>query len=174
MARQNLLDSLNPDQAASVLMRLARADPAIAARADAIARDLLGSIDSEDIADTVCRDLSALRIEDVWDTSGRTRYGYIHPSDRADEMLDEVIDSYKEEMMAYLQRGMPEESRAYCAGILRGIREFQRRSASALKDETPDYCDSAFASVQEGWEEAVDDPGQVRLLAAYLEEEDLL
>ena len=38
MARQNLLDSLNPDQAASVLMRLARADPAIAARAEAIAR----------------------------------------------------------------------------------------------------------------------------------------
>jgi len=40
MARQNLLDSLNPDQAASVLMRLARADPVIAARAEAIARDL--------------------------------------------------------------------------------------------------------------------------------------
>jgi len=69
---------------------------------------------------------------------------------------------------------MPEESRAYCAGILRGIREFQRRSASALKDETPDYCDSAFASIREEWEEAVDDPGQVRLLASYLEEEDLL
>lgn len=69
---------------------------------------------------------------------------------------------------------MPEESRAYCAGILRGIREFQHHSASALKDETPDYCDSAFASVQEEWEEAVGDPGQVRLLAIYLEEEDLL
>ncbi len=77
MARQNLLDSLNPDQAASVLMRLARADPAIAARAEAIARDLLGSIDSADIANTLCRDLSALRIEDVWDTSGRTRW--LHP-----------------------------------------------------------------------------------------------
>ena len=79
-------------------MRLARADPVIAARAEAIARDLPGSIDSEDIADTLCRELSALRIEDVRDTSGRTRYGYIHPSKRADEMLDEVIDSYKEEM----------------------------------------------------------------------------
>ncbi|MFA7162190.1 MAG: hypothetical protein WC083_06435 [Candidatus Methanomethylophilaceae archaeon] len=76
--------------------------------------------------------------------------------------------------MTHLQRGMPEESRIYCAGILRGIREFQNHSTSALKDETPDYCDSAFASVQEEWGEAVDDPGQVRLLAAYLEEEDLL
>ena len=173
MARQNLLDSLNPDQAASVLMRLARADPAIAARADAIARDLLGSIDSEDIADTVCRDLSALRIEDVWDTSGRTRYGYIHPSERADEMLDEVIDSYKEEMMAYLRHGMPEESRAYCAGILRGI-----RSSSAARIGTQGrntrLLRQRLRIVREEWEEAVDDPGQVRLLAAYLEEEDLL
>ncbi|MFY1644187.1 hypothetical protein ACK11Z_10680 [Methanoculleus bourgensis] len=88
-------------------------------------------------------------------------------------MMDEVIESYKEEMLRYLRRGMLEESRIYCSGILLGLRKFQRDSRSDLLEEAPDYCDDTFESIREEWEEAVDDAGQVHLLARFIEEEGL-
>ena len=168
-----LLDTLSADQAQSVLMRLVRGDPDLAARARAIARDLLKAIDSEGIADAVCTALSALKIEDVWETSGRTRHGYIYPSERAWEMLDEALEPHKREMMTYLRRGMPEESRMYCSGILLGLRRFQYHSRSDLLEEAPDYCDDTFEVIREEWEEAVGDDEQVRLLARFIAEEGL-
>ncbi|WP_214021268.1 hypothetical protein [Methanoculleus sp.] len=168
-----LLDSLSAEQAHAVLARLIRDDPALTARAEGVARDLLRIVDSEKIADSLAGDLA--EIEDVWETSGRTHDGgYLYPSERAWKMMDEVVASYKEEMTAYLRRGMADESRLFCTGILLGIRRFERDSGSALLDEVPDYCDDAFSSVREEWEAAVGDPGQVRLLARFLEEKGLL
>ncbi len=125
------------------------------------------------IADSLSRELSSIRIEEVWDTSGRTRDGYIDPSERAWEMLDDVLEPYRDEMMTYLQRGMAEESRLYCAGILIGIRRFQKRPGSDLIDEAPDYCNNTFDTIREEWEEAAGDAEQVRLLARFIEEEGL-
>ncbi|NQS73619.1 MAG: hypothetical protein HQP72_04375 [Methanoculleus sp.] len=160
-----LLATLSADQAHSVLMRLVYDDPALAARAEEVARDLLEYVDSTAIADILCYELSTLKIEDVWDTSGRTRDGYIDPSDRAWEMLDEVLE--------YLRRGMPDESRIYALGILLGIRKFQNNSGSALLEEVPDYGDDTLELVREEWEEAVGDDEQVRLFADELREEGL-
>ncbi len=165
-----LLDSLSVDQARFVLARLISNDPALAARAEGFARDLLQIVDSEEIAGIVSDELSSLEIEEVWKTSGRRRDGYIDPSERAWEMLDEVLESHKDEMMTYLRRGMVEESRLYCSGILLGIRRFQKGSGSALLDEAPDYCNDTFCSVREEWEKAVGDAGQARLLARFIEE----
>lgn len=160
-----LLATLSADQAHAVLMRLVYDDPALAARAEEVARDLLEYVDSTAIADILCCELSTLKIEDVWDTSGRTRDGYIDPSDRAWEMLDEVLE--------YLRRGMPDESRIYALGILLGIRKFQNNSGSALLEEVPDYGDDTLELVREEWEEAVGDDEQVRLFADELREEGL-
>jgi|GEM_PF-676328 len=170
-----LLDSLSAEQTQAVLARLICDDPALAARAEGVARDFLRIVDSEKIAGSLAGDLAEIEIEDVWKTSGRTRDGgYLYPSERAWEMMDEVVAPYKEEMTAYLRRGMTDESRLSCAGILLGIRRFERNSDSELFDEVPDYCDDAFSSIREEWEADVGDPGQVRLLARFLEEKGLL
>lgn len=168
-----LLDSLNDYQAQLVLARLIYGDPALTARAEDCARDILQIVDSEEIADSLSHELSSVSIEEVWDTSGRTRTGYVDSSERAWEMLDDVLEPYRDEMMAYLQRGMAEESRLYCAGILLGIRRFQKSPGSGILDEVPDYCNSTFDTVLEEWEEAVGDAEQVRLLARFIEEEGL-
>jgi len=170
-----LLDSLCAEQAQQVLYLLVRGDPAIAARAEGLARALLGAVHVEGVADSLAEDLSGPAIEDVWDTSGRTRdRGYVYPSERAWEMMDDVVAPYQDEMMAYLRRGMAEQSRLYCAGILIGLRRFQQDSDSALLDEVPDYCGETIDTVREEWESAVADAGQVKLLARFLEEKGLL
>jgi len=75
--------------------------------------------------------------------------------------------------MLYLKRGMVEESRLCCAGILLGIRRFEQDSGSDLLEEAPDYCNETFDSVREEWEKAVGDAAQVRLLARFIEEKGL-
>ena len=170
-----LLDSLSAEQAQDVLAQFIRDDPTLASRAEGVARDVLRIVGSEEIADSLAGDLAGIEIEDVWKTSGRTHDGgYLYPSERAWEMMDEIVAPYKEEMAAYLRRGMADESRLFCAGILLGIRRFEQDSGSALLDEAPDYCDDAFSSIREEWETAVGDPGQVRLLARLLEEKGFL
>ncbi len=168
-----LLDSLSVDQARFVLARLIGDDPALAARAEGIARDVLRMVDTEGVAESVASDLSCIDIEEVWETSGRRRDGYVYPSERAWEMLDDALEPHKGEMMAYLKRGMVEESRLCCAGILLGIRRFQKTSRSGILEEAPDYCNETFDSVREEWEKAVGDAAQVRLLARFIEEKGL-
>lgn len=169
-----LLDSLSAGQAQGVFARLVRADPALAARAEGVARDLLQAVDAEAVAASLAADLARIAIEDVWKTSGRTRGGYLYPSERAWEMMDEVVAPYTAEMTAYLRRGMADASRLYCAGILLGIRQFEQESGSELLEEVPDYCDDAFSTIREEWEEGVGDVGQADLLARFLEEMGLL
>ncbi|MDN7025441.1 hypothetical protein FGU65_11130 [Methanoculleus sp. FWC-SCC1] len=170
-----LLDSLSAEQAAIVLAQLVRADPALAVRAEDVARDLLQAVDAEAVAASLAADLARIAIEDVWKTSGRIRDGgYLYPSERAWEMMDEVVAPYTAEMAACLRRGMVDASRLYCAGILLGIRQFERESGSALLEEEPDYCDDAFYTIREEWEEAVGDADQADLLARFLEEKGLL
>ncbi len=65
-----LLDSLSLEHMRFVLFHLVRNDPAIAARAEDIARTILGGVDSEKVADMLAEELSCLAIEDVWDLSG--------------------------------------------------------------------------------------------------------
>ena len=44
------------------------------------------------IADEVFYELDSLEVEDVWDQSGSTRYGYVDPNEKAWEMLEDAIE----------------------------------------------------------------------------------
>jgi hypothetical protein len=169
-----LLDSLAPEQAQHVLYHLVRTDPAIAARAEDIADTLLSDVCSDSVAEMLACDLSCLAIEDVWANSGRTRDGdYVDTTDCAWEMMDEVVSSYTDEMMAYMDRDMPDESRHYCLGILIGLRHI-REEDTPLCVEVPDFCSDTFDIVREEWEKAIHDTEQIALLARALKEKELV
>jgi len=164
-----LLDTLHPEESKQILMQLVRASPEIAEKAEALARELLVGIDIETIAENLADELNIPEIEEVWDTSGRTRDGYIHPDERAYEILEEILDRYISEMNTYLRRGMVDQSREYCAGIILGIRRFCQESNSGLLDELPDFEEEA-GYVQVKWEETVADERQIQLLEESLKE----
>ena len=150
-------------------MHLVRFSPDIAARAEELAQEFLEDVESEKIAESLADDLSSPEIEDVWETSGRTRYGYIEPCERAYEILEEILYDYNKEMNTYLKRGMTDQSREYCAGIVLGIKRFCEESDSGLLDEVPDFYEEAD-SIRENWEEKVADEKQIQLLAEFLKE----
>ena len=81
-------------------------DPEIAIHAEELAEEILLDVDIEGIAYSLSDELNGPYIEEVWDSSGGTLDGYVYPSERAFEMLEEIIDPYINEMMDYLKRNM--------------------------------------------------------------------
>ncbi len=166
-------DSLDLTRRYRILSALIPQYPEIAARAEELAEEILLDVDTEDIAGSLADELDGPDIEEVWDSSGRTRDGYVDPSERAYEMLEEIIDPYIDEMMDYLKRDMKDQSRDYCAAILLGIHKFETEYSSSLLEEVPDFCNDMSQYVREKWEESVEDEERVKLLSGFLEENGL-
>jgi enamine deaminase RidA (YjgF/YER057c/UK114 family) len=78
-------------------------------------------VDIKDIASLVYFDLDSIEVEEVWDRSGRTRNGYVEPTEMAFQMFEEALEPFLEEMKKYLKLSMFVEAKEYCMGILRGI-----------------------------------------------------
>lgn len=166
-------DSLDLTRGHQILRSLIRQYPEIAARAEELAEEILLDVDIEDIANSLADDLNGPAIEAVWDSSGGTRDGYVDPSERAYEMLEEIINPYIDEMKIYILRDMKDQSRDYCAAILLGMHKFETEYSSLVLGEVPDFCYDMSQYVREKWEESVEDEEQVKLLSGFLEENGL-
>ncbi len=97
---ETLIGQLSREQAQGVLRALA-ADAALTARVEREVRAYLKQAapqDSNDVANMayVIRDeLESLEVEEVWDTAGKTRNGYVEPGEAADRMIARVIEPYQ-------------------------------------------------------------------------------
>ena len=78
-ATLRILASITGSDALSILKQLAERDNRFAEAICETARELLGDVDSEDVAMAVQMELESLDVEEVWDRSGATRDGYIEP-----------------------------------------------------------------------------------------------
>ncbi|MDO9538889.1 MAG: hypothetical protein Q7J09_02650 [Methanocalculus sp.] len=169
-----LLDTLDDYRVRMVLSMLIRDDPSVTDRIEEYARSLLDSVDYKNVADSLYSGLNAIEIEDVWDSSGKQRDGsYIDTGERAYEMVEEILEPYTDEISAYLQRGMPDESREYCMGVILGLWRFNMDSCSDLLDELPDSFPDFIEMIKRDWEKEVKDPEQIALLSDWLEEEEI-
>jgi len=81
----------------------------VAERVVAMAKTDLAAVDMDEIADEVFRSLNSIQVEELWDNSGRTSWGYQEPTDVAFEMLEAEVDTYLLKMEQYLKLGMTEE-----------------------------------------------------------------
>ena len=88
----------------------------------------------EDIADEVFLDLDSLEVEEIWDSSGATRYGYVDPVDKAWEMFEDAIEPYLDELKKCQDLKLSKEAKKHCMGMLKGIYQFERESESEHKD----------------------------------------
>jgi len=69
--------------------------------------------------------LDSIEVEEVWDRSGRTRNGYVEPTEMAFPMFEDALDPFIEEMKKYQKLSMFAEAKNYCIGILKGISRFE-------------------------------------------------
>ncbi len=166
--RKNILDKINADDAFAILKILAKEDTNIARRIEQIAVDYLGGVDIEDIASQVYFDLDSLAVEDVWDQSGSTRYGYVDPTDMAWQMFEEALEPFLEEIRKYQELSMYAEAKNCCMGILKGIYQFEKESKSEYKDWAVDAPKEYFKNVLDDWRKSCKNPKDVKAVEEFI------
>lgn len=150
---RNIFDEISADDALAILRLLAKEDPKVAKRIEQIAIEYLSGVDIEDIAFEVYFELDSIEVEEVWDRSGRTRNGYVEPTEMACQMFEEALEPFVEEMKKYQKLSMFVEAKNYCIGILKGICRFEKESTSEYKDWAVDAPAESFDWVLDEWKE---------------------
>ncbi len=130
----NILDKINAEDGLAVLKRLARENASLLKKIEQVALKYLNEVTVEEIAGEVFCDLDTLKVEDVWDQSGPTRYGYVDSGEKAWEMFGDAIEPFLDELKKRQDLKMNEEAKKYCMGILEGIYQFEKESDNEFKN----------------------------------------
>ncbi len=168
--KNRILDKIGAYDALVILKALAREDESIANRIKQIALEYLRDVDIEGIAGQVFSSLETIDVEDVWEESGSTRFGYVDPTDRAWEMFEETLEPFIEELKKYLELSMHTEAKNYCMGILKGIYQFDMRSESAYKEWVEDAPYENFRRVLDDWKENCENPEDVQDMEEFVKQ----
>lgn len=153
-----LLDEYIEDNPLEVLHGLLNSDRELKQKARKLAAKHLASVSWENIAGNLFNSLDLIRVEDLYDTSGKTRYGYVEPVERADETFEETLEPYVKELERCLKLKMPKETASHCMGILKGLYDFEKDAVTEFRDWIPDTPRECFDDVLERWSETVSDP----------------
>ena len=149
--KSEILESITGSDALSILHVLAERDEQIKTTIEKTAVEILGTVDVDEIASAVQMELEFLQVEDVWDRAGATRDGYLDPGDVAWEMFEEALRPFREEVEKYKKLSMLKEAASYCQGILKGIYEFDKDSATQYKEWAVDAPGEYFAYILDDW-----------------------
>ena len=129
-----IVNNLSPDDALFILKSLASDDLSLATRVAEMALVHLAEVDLEAIAAELYDALEALKVEEVWDRAGKTRDGYVETGEAADQMIEEVLEPFLDEMKKYQTMGLTLEARHMCMGMLLGLYDFEHACTSEFKE----------------------------------------
>ena len=168
---REIIDHLSPTDALSVLRTLADSDEALARRIAEMATARLSGVDLEEVAAVLYDELDTLEVEEVWDRAGRTRHGYVEPGEAADQMIEEVLAPFLEELTKYQRLGMNTEANRTCMGLLLGLYRFKHESTSEFKDWVPDAPGIFAETVVDAWKAGSPSRADVKAVKAFVEDE---
>ncbi len=163
-----MLDLLEPYEVKSVLRRLILKNDPLTKRTVKIAEDILTEVDSDVIADDLFYELNAIDVEELWNNSGKTRYGYVDPDDKAWEMFKEVLEPYIEKIRKSLALDMTVEAKNYCLGILKGLQRYEQSSDSEFSDWVGDAPSEFMNEVMDEWQKGNPDPKDIEELEVLI------
>ncbi|MCP4361066.1 MAG: hypothetical protein GY796_23915 [Chloroflexi bacterium] len=141
----DIINNLSPEDAFAILQQLAADDEKLADEIASLALAYLSNVDAEEITVGLLAELESLTPEEVWDRAGNTRYGYVETGEAAEQLIQEALDPYLEEMRKYHITGLDWEARQMCIGLLMGFYLFEYKSKTEFKDWATD-SPSFFAS----------------------------
>jgi len=147
----DFISKLDTDEARRVLVTLIKENSSCIKKAYDIAIKIAAAVDVNEIMDDVFGALDNLDMDDLSSRSGRTRYGYVEPSDAAWELFEEKIQPFIDEIMRNYKRELPDVAKAYCIGIVKGLKCYEKSSSSDLADWLPDAPGECIYTVVEEW-----------------------
>ena len=116
------LEALSAAEKAAVLDELLAARPDLREPAEAYAVQVMTDADRVAVADDVESALQGRDIEELNTRAGhRPGRGYIHPAEAADEILDEALQPFLDDLHRRAGLGMRSATAELAAGILLGL-----------------------------------------------------
>jgi len=165
---KQVLDKVGTEHANEILQRLADEDAKISKRIQELALECLTDVDPDGISEDIFYDLNILDVEDVWNNSGSTRYGYVDPYELAFEMFEEVLEPYIDDLRKCQKLSMDEKAKLHCMGILQGIDQFEREGTTEFKDWAVDAPHENFMQVFEEWKEENKNPKNLEEMDEFI------
>jgi hypothetical protein len=159
----DVIKKLTAEQALDVVKRLSEKGGEIGEAVLAEARNLVMAIDIDDTANHVFFVLDSIDVQDCWDRSGRSRYGYTEPSEAAVELVEEELQPFYDQAKTYRALGMPEQETTYCMGVVLGIYRYEHESKSEFRKWCVDVPLECAGYLLDTWRER--NRGTARTLA---------
>jgi hypothetical protein len=165
---KQVLDDVSSEHAHEILIRLADEDAKISKRIQGFALEYLTKVDPDCIAEDIFYDLNILDVEDVWNNSGSTRYGYVDPYELAFEMFEEALEPYIDDLRKCRELSMDKKAKLHCMGILKGIEQFEREGTTEFKDWAVDAPHENFIRVFEEWKNENTNPKNLEEMDEFI------
>jgi hypothetical protein len=134
-----VLATLTPDESAGVLRALLERHPGLAAEAEELAAATVTDVDVQAVADDVEQAVLGLDIDQLGARAGRTRWGYVEPTDAACELLGEAIEPFLAEMTRHIELGFEAAAIAQCAGIVLGLHRCRGKNSDEILGWAEDF-----------------------------------
>src|SRR6516225_12421269 len=139
--KRSVLDALSAAEKAAVLDELLAARPDLRQPAEVYAVQVMSGADRSAVADDVEDALQGLGIEELDTRAGyRPGRGYVHPAEAADEILDEVLQPFLDDLQRRVGFGMRSAAVELAAGIMLGLYNCRHGNSETLLEYCPDYA----------------------------------
>jgi len=129
----DVIKKLTPEQALEVVKRLSEKGGEIGEALLAEARNFLTAVTVKTTADEVFFVLDSIEVQDCWDRSGRSRYGYTEPSEAAVELVEEELQPFYDQAKRYRELGMAEQETTCCMGVILGIYRYEHEAKAEFR-----------------------------------------
>ena len=139
--KRSALETLSAAEKATVLDELLASRPDLREPAEAYAAQLMKGAERSAVADEVESALHYLDIDELNTRAGhRPGFGYVDPAEAADEILDEALQSFLDDLQRRADLGMRSAAAELAAGILLGLYNCRDGNSETLLEYSPDYA----------------------------------
>lgn len=147
------INNVTSEQALSILKILIAEDNSLVERIQQLIHQLIGNVDINEVAGDIYDALNCIEVEELWDRSGPSSFGYEAPEDVVIEMFEETLNPFIKQLQQYRASSMFNEEKSYCMGILQGLYRFDKETDSKFGEWAADVAGVMFDNILGEWQQ---------------------